>query len=245
MKSHDPLFSSALPKLKYFKTLAPRISAKTSRLAKAERDKKLTARLKAELKCLSFKFRAVFDSSHSYYIILDKNMYILDFNRASLRLVKKLFGKTMIAGDHILNFIHPSSAGMVTENCNRALAGEKFTIERQVAYQGSAFTWWSYEFSPALNLKGEITGMVFNANDITKRKGYEEKIRSQQKKLEQIATLQSHEVRGPVCTIMGLMSLIKSENYADEKEYLMLLEISTNMLDKNIRDIVALTNEQL
>jgi PAS domain S-box-containing protein len=244
MKSYDPLLAPPRLKLKYFKTFARRVAAKTSHLERPDKDKKLTARLRAELACLSFKFRAVFDSSRSYYIILDKDMNILDFNRASLRLVKMLFGKRMITGDNILNFIHPSSIKMVTENCNRALAGEKFTIERKVAFQDSAFTWWSYEFSPARGLKGDITGLVFNANDITKRKAYEEKIRSQQKKLAEIATIQSHEIRGPVCTIMGLMSLIKSENYADEKEYLMLLEITTNMLDKNIRDIVALANEE-
>ncbi|MDB5123245.1 MAG: sensor histidine kinase [Mucilaginibacter sp.] len=244
MKNNDQLLAPARLKLKYLKTFARRVSAKTSHLEKADKDKKLIARLKAELACISFKFRAVFDRSHSYYIILDRDMNILDFNRASLQFIKRLFGKKMVTGNNILDFIHPSSAKMVTENCYRALAGEKFTIERKVAYQDSEFTWWSYEFSPALSLKGNITGLVFNANDITKRKVYEEKIRSQQKKLEDIAAIQSHEVRGPVCTIMGLMSLIKSENYADEKEYLMLLEITTNMLDKNIRDIVALANEE-
>jgi PAS domain S-box-containing protein len=244
MKSYDPLLAPPKLKLKYLKTFARRVSAKTSHLEKADKDKKLIARLKAELACISFKFRAVFDSSHSYYIILDRDMNILDFNRASVRFVKRLFGKKMIAGSNILDFIHPSSSKMVTENCDRALAGEKFVIERKVAYKDGAFTWWSYEFSPARSLKGGITGLIFNANDITKRKAYEEKIRLQQNKLTEIASLHSHEVRGPVCTIMGLMSLIKDENYADEKEYLMLLEITTNLLDKNIRDIVHLANDE-
>ncbi|MDB5132386.1 MAG: sensor histidine kinase [Mucilaginibacter sp.] len=243
MKNDDLLLAPARLKLKYLKTFARRVSAKTGHLEKAGKDKKLIARLKAELAYISFKFRAVFDNTHSYYIILDRDMNILDFNRASLRFVRRLFGKKMTTGSSILDFIHPSSAKMVTENCDRAFAGEKFTIERKVAYQGSEFTWWSYEFSPARNLKGNITGLVFNANDITKRKAYEEKIRFQQNKLAEIATIQSHEVRGPVCTIMGLMSLIKGENYADEKEYLMLLEITTNLLDKNIHDIVALAND--
>lgn len=243
MKNNEVLSASARLKLKYLQTFAHRVSAKTGHLETPDKNKKLTARLRAEIACLSFKFRAVFDSSNSYYIILDRDLRILDFNKASLRLVKRLFGKKMVAGDNILNFIHPSSAKMVTENCNRALAGEKFAIERRVAYQGSEFSWWSYEFSPASNLKGDITGLVLNANDITKRKAYEKKIMSQQKKLAEIATLQSHEIRGPVCTIMGLMSLIKGENYTDEKEYLLLLEVTTNLLDQNIRNIVDIAGE--
>jgi len=34
------------------------------------------------------------------------------------------------------------------------------------------------------------------------------------------------------------MSIIKEDNYVPCKEYLMLLEITTELLDKNIRDIV-------
>jgi PAS domain S-box-containing protein len=223
---------------KYYKTFRRRVSSKTGHLLKADRDEKIIARLRAELKSLSFKFRSVFDHSHSYYIILDKEMNIIDFNKASQQFVKRLFGKKMIIGESILNFLHPSSAKMVTENCNRAFGGEKFIIERKISYLDNSVTHWSLEFSPATNLRGNITGLVFNANDITKRKAYEERIRSQHKKLVEIAAMQSHEIRGPVSTIMGLMSLIKDADRQDSKEYLLLLETTTELLDKNIREIV-------
>ena len=209
-------------------------------MTKPEADQKLIARLQNQVERLSFKFRSVFDSSHSYFIILDKEMKILDFNRASFRLVKKLFGNKMVVGESIVDFLHPSSAKMITDSCYRALAGEKFTIERKISYENCGVTWWSFEFSPATDLKGNITGLVFNANDITKRKAYEDRIKSQHKKLMEISSIQSHEIRGPVCTIMGLMQMIKEDNYKPDKMYLLLLELTTEQLDKNIRDIVDL-----
>jgi len=229
---------------KYYGTFRHRISAKIGHLERPESDNKLVARLQAELKSLSFKFRSVFDNSHSYFIILDTEMNILDFNRASLRLIKKLFGKKMIVGDNILNFIHPSSVKIITESCERAFTGKKFKIEKMISYQDDCNTWWSFEFSPAYNLRGNITGLVFNANDITKRKEYEEKIRRQHQKLEEISVMQSHEIRGPVSTIMALMSLIKEDKYDTGKEYLMLLETTANMLDQNIREIVERANDE-
>ena len=84
---------------------------------------------------------------------------------------------------------------------------------------------------------------MLNANDITKRRGYEQKIALEYKKLEEIASIQSHEIRGPVCTIMGLMSLIKNADYPPDRKYLELLDITTTMLDKNIHDIVKLAND--
>ena len=161
-------------KSKYYKTLIRRVSVKSAHLIKPDKDKKLIVKLQAELKHLSFKFRAIFDSSNSYYIILDKQMNILDYNKASFLFIKKLFNKRMIIGDSILNFLHPSSVKMVTENCDRSFSGEKFIIERKIRYQNNNITWWSFEFSPATDLKENITGVVFNANDITKRKDYEE-----------------------------------------------------------------------
>jgi hypothetical protein len=43
---------------------------------------------------------------------------------------------------------------------------------------------------------------------------------------------------------MGLMSLIKENNYEPNREYLLLLETTTNMLDQNIRNIVELTTSE-
>jgi PAS domain S-box-containing protein len=230
-------------KLKYYKTFVGRVAAKAGHLERPATGKKLIAKLLAEIDFLSFKFRSVFDSSRSYYIIMDRAMNIIDFNKASYFFVKRLFGKKMVAGDNILDFLHPSSAGMVTMGCNKAIAGEKFTVERRVIYTDKVITWWLFEFSPATNSKGEIVGLVLNANDITKRKAYEQKIALQYKKLEDIASIQSHEIRGPVCTIMGLMSLIKDADYPPDRKYLELLDITTTMLDKNIHDIVKLAND--
>src|SRR6202000_2096956 len=81
---------------KYYSTLRHRVAAKTGNLKRYNKNQKLVARLQNEIKSLSFKFRSVFDSSHSYFIILDMQMNIVDFNKASLRLIKKLFGKKMI-----------------------------------------------------------------------------------------------------------------------------------------------------
>lgn len=244
MKSYDPAYALDHLRFKYYKTLARRMSAKAGHLERPKTGKKLIASLRAEIDRLSFKFRSVFDSSRSYYIILDREMNIVDFNKASFFFVKRLFNKRMVIGDHILDFLHPSSAKMITESCQKAFAGEKVVLERKILYTDKVLTWWQFEFTPARNLKGGITGLVFNANDITKRKAYEENIRMHKKKLVDISAMQSHEIRGPVCTIVGLMSLIKDGDHLSDKEYLRLMEISTDMLDKNIHEIVDLANDK-
>lgn len=98
---------------------------------------------------------------------------------------------------------------------------------------------------PIFNEEGQVESFVLASIDITERKKNEEKIKERNIILEEIAWLQSHEVRRPVANILGLMQLIKmEERAADEKIslYLEHLEKATENLDQIIHKIVAKAN---
>ncbi|MFD0941342.1 PAS domain S-box protein [Pedobacter boryungensis] len=59
--------------------------------------------------------------------------------------------------------------------------------------------------------------------------------------LTKIAQLQSHQIRQPLTTIMGLISLVKNNYTAVNEEWLTMLERATNDFDKTIVEIVAET----
>ena len=56
-----------------------------------------------------------------------------------------------------------------------------------------------------------------------------------------IAFIQSHEFRGPVASILGLMNIIKEEKYKSPKEHLVMMEEAVNMLDEKIHIVVKST----
>ena len=61
-------------------------------------------------------------------------------------------------------------------------------------------------------------------------------------KLRQIAQIQSHEFRGPLCSVLSVMNLIKEENYNVNKDYMMMMESAVNNLDEKICHVVNLAN---
>ncbi|MCD6013071.1 MAG: sensory histidine kinase AtoS [Flavipsychrobacter sp.] len=63
----------------------------------------------------------------------------------------------------------------------------------------------------------------------------------QNKALKDIAFIQSHEFRGPLSTIMGLMNIIKDEDYASPKEHLVVMEGYIAKLDEKIIKVVQST----
>ena len=84
-----------------------------------------------------------------------------------------------------------------------------------------------------------ITGRIILANDVTEHMNYVEAIEKQNKKLHEIAWIQSHVVRAPLARIMGLINIIK--NYGiedtDSENLLSLLMTSAEELDVIIKDI--------
>ncbi|HEY9177885.1 MAG TPA: PAS domain-containing protein, partial [Flavipsychrobacter sp.] len=66
--------------------------------------------------------------------------------------------------------------------------------------------------------KGSVLRMVGAMQDITQRHNYTEAIEQQNEKLREIAWIQSHEVRAPLASIMGLVMLIKDGTISKESE---------------------------
>ncbi|SFE74657.1 His Kinase A (phospho-acceptor) domain-containing protein [Thermoflexibacter ruber] len=98
---------------------------------------------------------------------------------------------------------------------------------------------------PIANEEGQVESFVLASIDITERKKNEEKIKERNSLLEEIAWLQSHEMRRPVANILGLMHLIKMEEQDEDRKirlYLEHLEKATEHLDQVIHKVVAKAN---
>jgi len=66
-------------------------------------------------------------------------------------------------------------------------------------------------------------------------------IETQNKLLTNIANVQSHEFRGPVASLLGVMNIIREDGYIAPKEYLLMIEDTIKKLDQKIHLIVEYT----
>lgn len=88
-----------------------------------------------------------------------------------------------------------------------------------------------------IHYKGQDAQIVI-ANDITQQIQYIEAIEKQNTKLNEIAWMQSHVVRAPLASLMGLIHILKDQSAEqDNKEILHKLLSSANDLDQVIRKI--------
>ena len=89
---------------------------------------------------------------------------------------------------------------------------------------------------------GEILRLIGTNRNITEDIIVQEKLKTQNKVLRDIAFIQSHEVRRPLANILGVIEVLNNSNSVNNKEIFDHLIESANELDMQIRSIVKKTN---
>lgn len=160
----------------------------------------------------------------------------------------EFFGYTPAVNDNTLwsRNIHPDDREWVTALMDSSVkdpARDSFYAEfrflranRTVAYVQNRCNFIRDEHGKAIRAIGAMA-------DVTESAERSRKIARQNESLRDIAWMQSHVIRAPLATLMGLVALLKEKNKVDmpEEDLLEYLQQSANSLDQVIRDIVKKT----
>jgi len=183
------------------------------------------------------KLKAVFDSSTDIHVLVNRNMEVLAFNRPAHLYISSIYNHDITSGDRILNYVDPKAKSHFTKYFEIAFKGRVIKHELLIR-PGTEFECWrEIKLVPIRNNDGEIIGVALNSADINKRKQQEKQIQVQNEALTRIAIIQSHELRRPVASLLGLMHLIKIEEL--DFSYFDMMQLTINELDEKIRIIVA------
>ena len=189
------------------------------------------------------KLKAMFDSSNDTHILVDNNFEVLAYNKSAAAYIRNVYKHKLANGDSILTYTDPSILNQFKKYFNIALAGRSIKREWKLM-TGTPYACWKVTaFIPVRNVKGDVIGVALNSTDITHHKKQEEYINIQNEALNRIAIIQSHELRRPVASLLGIMDLMKLENIGFN--YFDIMELTVNELDEKIRGIVKESEQTL
>lgn len=187
------------------------------------------------------KLSALLDSTNHSNIFISPDLTVIYFNRVAYETVRLIFGKSMKVGDFFLQYVLAEHHELFFNHFFSALNGELIRWEWEMNLGEVAY--FEATFYPVFNDHGEIFGVSFNSEDITHKKLAELKILEQNQRLLEIAWSQSHQIRGPLSSIMSIVSLVNSHLDIESKlEVMQHLDSATQKLDEVIREIVEKTN---
>ncbi|MCC5945007.1 MAG: PAS domain-containing protein [Bernardetiaceae bacterium] len=197
----------------------------------------VTERYKANTKLLDYakKIDLVIDNITDGFFVLDNQFRFVRINPIVKHTLKA--SEHEILGKNIFDVVPQSIVVGCKEPFEEAIATNESAHFDLEAYE------WGRWFS--VNAYPSPTGLSVLFQDRTELIITLEKVRLQNEKFREITHLQSHKVRQPVASILGLLSLIKQEKMNKEvSELFLLLEISALKLDDVVHQIVKIATEE-
>lgn len=188
------------------------------------------------------ELRSFFESSIDCHMLLGKNFELLAFNKAVERMILNAYNKVLVRGTEMGQYVNPKFRDDFYNNYLKALKGTAAFEQRKINY-GNRDIWWVIKYEPAFDPDGEIIGVSVNSSDVTARVEHENTVNVQNQSLQEIAFIQSHELRRPVASIIGLIDLLKDDERVNDIEELKLMEKAVHELDEKIRLVVNYTSD--
>lgn len=123
--------------------------------------------------------------------------------------------------------------------------GETWRGEIRNKTKSGDYFWIDMVILPLKNERDQINYYLTLALPITERKEWEAKREKAVEMLESVTFRTSHNIRGPLARILGLVFLIENAMVTDDecKSVASMLIKSSNELDKSTRDLVSFVNE--
>ncbi|RXF69026.1 PAS domain-containing protein [Arcticibacter tournemirensis] len=169
---------------------------------------------------------------------VDQDYRLISANASFERLTTMAFNRKLMPGESVLQ---PRSGDESIDKWkgyySRVLKGESVVfINVSSAVKGSTF---EIRMRPIVN-EDKVIGVVCVGRDIQKRLDAEKRMILQNTELKEIVSLASHEIRGPVTSLTGLVNLFNKDNLSDpfNSDVISLIQKVTNELDTVIHKIV-------
>lgn len=136
----------------------------------------------------------------------------------------------------------PTQIDLVTTRVNNR---ETFNVEQLIFTKYFTSAWVFADFTPLYNDDNEFIGYITIYSDISALKEKETGLVKQNELLREIAWSESHEVRKPFATLMGLLNLLKTEEDEEERKLLFnYMDISVEELDAMLHKINDRINQR-
>lgn len=169
---------------------------------------------------------------------------VVDYNNG----ISRMFGYKRTEAHRAYNWweslVHPEDRERVNNTLSTALEAKKSSVRIEYRIRSADGTYKTVfnRASIVTDKDGEPVRVIGVIQDVSEIRNYINAIELQNDKLREIAWIQSHKVRSPVATILGLTSLINHEQPTEtDPKVIAGIAKSCHDLDEIIKEVNSLT----
>jgi len=210
------------------------------------------------------QYQAMFDESEGYLFTHNFKGIILAANGAAIKALG--YRKDDLIGKDLSQFLVLRLPSRLADYLTQTQAGQAISGVIRVVTAGGEERYWQYRNFPSYRASGEPY-VICSAHDVTDkeklartmRKAKEElekqvQLRTRELQVSNIALTQakaelntflyraSHDLRGPLCSIEGLLGLARAEeNPLEQRQYLELMQQTVRKLNRMLESLLSYT----
>ncbi len=190
---------------------------------------------------------SIFNTVNQSIVLLDNVKRIKAFNVIANRQFIQLMGIELQESGFVNDYLLQENWEVFDEKFNLAMQDQQVQWEMAYRFSPTSVHWYSISLSPLSDEKQTVLGVCVSMLNITERKLSDEKFRGQfieientNKELDRLVKILSHDLKAPMNSVSGLISLARLEKNPDEfGNYLNMMEKSLKKLETFTNDIIA------
>lgn len=225
-------------------------NGKITRIVGISRDITDLLRREMELSRYRENMEIIFTNTMEEIYLLNNEGQVVVFNEAASRFIAASTGRKLEVGKYLWEVVDPDRSEIVRSYFNRSVSGEDLIDEARVVLP-SGVVYREMHYEP-VRKAGEVKYVSVISLDITSKKERDaqrekteheksilvEQLINQNNDLLQFSFIASHNLRGPVASVLGLLNLMKSHEIPEGTAMLIsMLRQSVNRLDSVIKDL--------
>jgi len=190
---------------------------------------------------------SVFNNVIQGIVLMDEHFRISTFNATANRQASYLMGLEMSVGKSFLEYLNAEMHPDFLKRADRVATQKRENWEMAYAFSGGSKHWFDFSLMPVWDEhQNKLSSYCLSMIDITDRKLAEERFQNQyheiesaNQELDRVVKILSHDLRAPMNSISGLITLARDEKDQQEfANYLNMMEKSVQKLDKFTSDII-------
>ncbi len=197
----------------------------------------------ANLKALEINFQSVFKQAAVSVILSNVNLEVIQANRKFYQLIE--YEPKEFKALPPLSTVHPrdlpESKRLFDLLCSGEL--ESFSLEKRLISKTGKIVWVYVTSNIVKDPNGKPKLIISVAQDITDRKHAEQELLFKSNELDTFIYRASHDLRGPVASLMGLYNVVQNEfkDDAHALEFFQHYHSSVEHLNKILHNLIDLT----
>ncbi len=193
--------------------------------------------------------RAIFENTDTGFLLLDKKFTIISFNKQANHFARLSFGFDLEKNRNFVSMFAAERQQEFSGLFGEITKGNNINYETNYPQTDGTIIWYHINGNPVSDINGMVTRICLAVNDITEKKKAEENLIQKNAELNKINSELdhfvysiSHDLRGPIASILGLLNIANKDKETDKQEHGIILhriEKTTERLQRFIHNLMV------